>query len=205
MLSAENLHWNGPFRDAHAEGPVGDEQVTADTRILEHGFDAEEIGQSFRRRNLNRLVAATRFHRLAHALTLCEEMDDFVVSHCLASRLNNIEPSIRHGAYSVKDLLLRGPLQEFWEDFLLKDLDKAELTTALDFETLELCDGAVKIEDRVPFLQHLVLLCAGRQHHGLVWTVNLKQDGVLTVRLPLASLALGLVLVVRVLLVNAIV
>mmetsp|Transcript_86936 Transcript_86936/g.241072 ORF Transcript_86936/g.241072 Transcript_86936/m.241072 type:complete len:688 (+) Transcript_86936:687-2750(+) len=205
VVRAEDLHGDGTLGAAGVVRLVGDQHVAADAFVLQEAVHTQEIGQSLGRCDLHRLVATACLNRLAHRLRFREEVDHLIVGHRFALRLDDIQPTICHLADYPVNLFLRIPFEELRENLGLEDLDQAELAAPFDFEALELGERAIKLKDGVTLLEHLVLLCAGWENHGLVGPIDLEEDRVLILHCPLTGRRSLLVLMVGVLLMDAVV
>jgi hypothetical protein len=84
------------------------------------------------------------------------------------------------------------------KDRRLEDLDQLQLSATLHLETLELGQGAVKVEHGVAFLELLALLLGRREDHREVRAVHLEKDGVLAADFVAVSRRLDELVVLRV-------
>lgn len=59
---------------------------------------------------------------------------------------------------------------------MLEDFNDLQFTSALEFETLDLCHFSSMVEYSVSFLEHFIFFSTGRYQHALVRSINLEED-----------------------------
>ena len=146
------LHRNFGIEYGNRYGAFGDwrcrwlvrNDVFASKVCIPYHLVTQELSETPGNSNGCRFLLPVVFEGLGHGLLLGDELEQLLVLHVGATRVENIHPAIRH----LSDLGVAGgkifPFEErgvraLTEDLGLEDLDQFELAATLELESLELC------------------------------------------------------------------